>query len=89
MDQIIENLRAKSKVGKMWDVAAKARQESEASMAKEAKEKEAVNDVVKKVLQDTVKPVKTPFDKKKTDKEGDSLEKSAKAVLKKAKKAEK
>ena len=68
LDQIIENLRAKSRIGKMWDNAAKAKQESEASMAKDTKEKLEVNDVVNKVLQESGLAKKSKEDLSKTAK---------------------
>jgi hypothetical protein len=61
----------------MWDNAAKAKHESEDSMAKETAEKLKVNDVVNKVLQDS------GLSKKK--KSEDDIQKAAKSVIKKAK----
>ena len=52
----------------MWDNAAKAKQESEASMAKDTKEKLEVNDVVNKVLQESGLAKKSKEDLSKTAK---------------------
>lgn len=54
LDSIIDSLRLKSKFGVLWEHAEKARQESIESMAKEDEEQKKVNDVVAKVLQDTI-----------------------------------
>lgn len=75
LDQIIENLKQKSKLGKMWENAEKARQESVKNMLKEDETRQDVNDVVKKALEDTTP--KTPT-KKETAVDKELADKSAK-----------
>lgn len=58
LDQIINSLLAKSKLGKIWENAEKARREEDANRAKDLEVKHEVDDVVKKALSDTVKPKK-------------------------------
>lgn len=88
LDQIIDNLRQKSKLGKLWENAEKAREESIASMAKEDEEKKKINDVVQKVIQDSM-PKKTKMDgdkdkdSKDKDNSKDESEKSEKSKKKK------
>ena len=57
LDHIIESLRHNSIFGKLWENAEKARLESIANMAKDELDKKKINDVVQKVLEDSI-PVK-------------------------------
>ena len=64
LDQIIEHLRRNSLFGKLWENAEKARQESVDSMAKDEDEKNKINDVVSKIIDDSIKPKKSPLNAK-------------------------
>jgi len=67
LDQIIEHLRRNSLFGKLWENAEKARLESVESMAKDEADKNNINDVVKQIIDDSIKPKKTPLATKKEE----------------------